>query len=27
LASEGYQDIQAHFDLAGISRALSAKLG
>jgi release factor glutamine methyltransferase len=27
LASEGYQDIQVHFDLAGISRALSAKLG
>lgn len=27
LALEGYQDIQVHFDLAGISRALSAKLG
>jgi release factor glutamine methyltransferase len=26
LALEGYQDIQVHFDLAGISRALSAKL-
>jgi hypothetical protein len=23
---EGYEDIQTHFDLAGISRALSAKL-
>ena len=27
LALEGYRDIQVHFDLAGISRALSAKLG
>ncbi|MEO0048527.1 MAG: hypothetical protein RLZZ410_1486 [Pseudomonadota bacterium] len=27
LESEGYQDIQIHFDLAGIARALSAKLG
>jgi release factor glutamine methyltransferase len=27
LALEGYQNIQVHFDLAGISRALSAKLG
>jgi release factor glutamine methyltransferase len=26
LKSEGYQDIQTHFDLAGIARALSAKL-
>jgi release factor glutamine methyltransferase len=26
LETEGYQEIQVHFDLAGISRALSAKL-
>jgi release factor glutamine methyltransferase len=26
LAHEGWQDIQIHFDLAGIARALSAKL-
>jgi release factor glutamine methyltransferase len=26
LKNEDYQDIQIHFDLAGIARALSAKL-